>query len=207
MSRNAILIGGTGLVGRALLDKIKGQFDKVFLPVRNKFDYDESNVVFLSFDETKGLEAESFFNCLGTTIKKAKSKENFERIDKGIPLQVLKDNPSIKQIYNISSIGASKDSSQFYLKTKGSLEEELNKLSKKLVIHYHPSILDGDRDESRPLEYLGIKAAKILNYMPVLKKYAPTKVENLVEKISMDAASNLEGVIIREAKEISKTSS
>ena len=207
MSRNAILIGATGLVGRTLLNKLVKQFDTLYLPVRKQFDCDEPNIVFLSFDQAKDLEVDSFFNCLGTTIKKAKSKENFERIDKGIPLQILNDNPRIENVYNISSLGASKDSTHFYLKTKGSLEEEINQLGKKLVIHYHPSILDGDREESRPLEYVGIKAARVLNFLPVFKKYAPTKVEDLAAIVTKDAASELVGVITRESIEISKISS
>ena len=55
----------------------------------------------------------------------------------------------------VSSVGANAHSKNFYLRTKGQLEEAIKALGFSSVNIYGPGILIGDRPERRPLEGLG----------------------------------------------------
>ena len=60
-----------------------------------------------------------------------------------------------KGISLVSSVGADASSKNFYLKTKGQLEEATKLIGFSSINIYRPGILMGDRPESGPLEGLG----------------------------------------------------
>jgi uncharacterized protein YbjT (DUF2867 family) len=69
-----------------------------------------------------------FFCTIGTTIKNAGSKEAFRKVDFGYPQQFFALKNDVKQFLIISSLGADKAAGNFYLKTKGEIEDYLNNL-------------------------------------------------------------------------------
>ena len=78
--------------------------------------------------EEKDLEiADDLFCCLGTTMKKAKTKENFEKVDLEYPLQIasLAKKRGIPNFHVISAAGSNKKSPFFYSRVKGKMEQEL----------------------------------------------------------------------------------
>ena len=91
------------------------------------------------------------FCCLGTTIKKALSRDAFLKVDYTYPLELAKiaKKNGVKSFLIISSVGANTHSSNFYLKVKGDVEAALEKIDFTSLIVMRPSLLLGDRNEFR----------------------------------------------------------
>ena len=83
----------------------------------------------------------------------------------------------------ISSLGASPETSNLYLKNKGQAEEALKKLNFPKLFIMRPSILLGNRKENRVGEKIGIFAMKTLSHLFLgnMKKYKPIKVEHVAK--------------------------
>ncbi|MBP6386599.1 MAG: NAD(P)H-binding protein, partial [Pseudarcicella sp.] len=103
------------------------------------------------------IVSDVIFNCLGTTLKVAGSKENQQIIDRDYPIVVAKiaSENGVKKIINVSSIGSDSNSANFYLKTKGEMEMGVEKYMPNKSYFFRPSFLKGDRKEFR----LGEKVA------------------------------------------------
>lgn len=196
--KKAIVFGGTGLIGENLLAELAhGFYQKVYIVVRslspkvkklvdahpNLFQVKEikdlsdySSALFTN-NELVELSGCDIFCALGTTIKKAKSQENFKHIDFDLVLHVLKVTKELgaDNLELISSAGADPDSKIFYSKIKGMLEREVIKLNFKYYYFLRPSLLLGDRSEFR-LGELVMRELSFL-YSPLmiagLKKYRP----------------------------------
>jgi len=96
------------------------------------------------------------FICVGTTKAKTPNQELYRKIDHGIPLQagrwaLANGSP---RLFIISSLGADAKSSNFYLRTKGQMEEEVLDLGLNSVI-LQPSMILGPRKEKRFFEAAG----------------------------------------------------
>ncbi len=103
------------------------------------------------------VRGDDLFICLGTTIKKAGSISNMEKIDRDLPLMVARmahDNGT-KRIAVVSSIGATPSSKNYYLRIKGEMEEGIRKLGFERTVIVRPSMLLGDRKEKRAGEIVG----------------------------------------------------
>ncbi len=183
MSKSAIVIGATGLVGTELVKQLLSDKDfslvKVFL--RKKMDLEhpklEQHIVnFEKLEESKELvKGDLLFCCMGTTIKVAGSQDAFFKVDHTYPYyfaQLAKRN-GIEKFLLISSLGADKNSSNFYLRVKGQIEWDLEKLKFRNLIVLRPSMLLGDRKEFRLGELIGKGIMKAMGFIFIgkLKKY------------------------------------
>ena len=127
--------------------------------------------------------ADHGFCCLGTTIKTAGSKEKQYIIDHDYVVGFARacHAAGVTRFAVVSSIGASPSSGNFYLRTKGEMERDLQKIPFDALYILKPSFLMGDRKESRPGEKTGIAVMKFL--MPVmvfgLKKYRGVPATNV----------------------------
>src|SRR5215210_488066 len=87
--RTALLLGATGLVGGAVLDLLLNDaaYSKVVTlgrrPLAHEHQKLEQHVIDFErlSDFASVMIAQDLFCCLGTTIKKAESKDNFHRVD------------------------------------------------------------------------------------------------------------------------------
>lgn len=188
--RSAIVVGGTGIVGTALVKLLCDSEEYVSVTVlsRRKLDFEHPKltVKVRSFDqlEEKDIDfAHEVFCCLGTTMKKAKTKEQFEKIDVEYPLHIasLAKKCGIMHFIIISAIGASEKSAFYYNKVKGKLERELMALELPQLSIVRPSLLVGDRMEFRLGEKTGEWLLKGLNpfFIGPLKKYRPIEATQL----------------------------
>lgn len=188
--RSAIVVGGTGLVGTALVKLLCDSEEYVSVTVlsRRKLDFEHPKltVKVRSFDqlEEKDIDfAHEVFCCLGTTMKKAKTKEQFEKVDVEYPLHIasLAKKCGIMHFIIISAIGASEKSAFYYNKVKGKLERELIALELPQLSIVRPSLLVGDRKEFRLGEKTGEWLLKGLNpfFIGPLKKYRPIEATQL----------------------------
>ena len=77
------------------------------------------------------------------------------------------------EIHLVSSVGADSNSNNFYLKTKGQIEDAILGLRFEFTRIYRPSLLIGERSETRLLEKLGQIISPLLNNFLLgnIKKY------------------------------------
>jgi uncharacterized protein YbjT (DUF2867 family) len=104
-------------------------------------------------------------------------KQIFTSVDLDLVLELAKKayKNNIQNILVISAVGANKSSPNFYLKTKGVMEEEIRKIGFNTIIFARPGHLLGPRDISRVdvfvrlIEFFG----NIFSFMYVgpLRKY------------------------------------
>lgn len=178
----AWLAGGSGLVGGELLRLLLADpsFTKVVSVGRRTLPLEDATLVQAKVDFADPGSFESLaaadvaFSCLGTTIKKAGSQDAFRAVDQHAVVSFAKAAKAkgARVFVHVSSLGASPRASSFYSRVKGETEAELEKLGFESVYALRPSILDGDREERRPLERVGLAFARALG--PVLGKYRPT---------------------------------
>ena len=212
--KTAIIVGATGLTGSKLTAILlqSGDYEKVHIFVRRDSGIRHEKLVqhIIDFDTPASYEGliggDDLFCCLGTTIKKAKTRENFEKVDLTYPSQFAKaaGRNGVKRFYLISSIGADPDSSNFYLRTKGRCEEKVIQNPFQGIGIFRPSLLLGDRNEFR----LGEKVSSIgMRLISVflrgrLKKYRPVKAEQLARAMYHTAKEKPCGVNSYESDKI-----
>lgn len=206
----AVIVGATGLVGQHVLAQAiqEPTYKKIYAIGRTKPNKEHPKLSFIE-SALDNLEKHGdlfkdadLFCCLGTTIKKAKSKEAFRKVDFAYPLQVAKVGEAMKaaSFHCITAIGASSSSAFFYSRVKGELEEELKRTQLPSIHLYHPSLLVGKRSEFRFGEAVSQKV--ILPFAQMmkgpLKKYRPVKGNQLGQFIIKTAVSGSVGLHIHE---------
>lgn len=183
--KSAVVIGATGLVGRELLKQLNQieSCEQILAIVRQedqqlkKLEKVEQLVVddFLLINDQDVQGFSHAFSCLGSTIKKAGSKANFYNID-------FEMNAHFADLFNstdthyvlISAQGADAGSLFFYNQVKGDLEQHLEKSSLATISILRPSLLLGERNESRRLEDASQKLFRGLSHLvPDTFKYKP----------------------------------
>lgn len=182
--KTAIIIGATGLVGSFISLKLldDDRYEKVKVFARSSLEIKhqklEENIV--NFDKLEDWKdkiiGDELYSALGTTIKKAGSKEKQFKIDFTYQYEVAKaaSENNVKSYFLVSSIGADYKSRNFYLRLKGNLDEKIQQLNFEKIRIFRPSVLVGLRGENRLGESLGIKIAGIVtSIIPALKKYKP----------------------------------
>jgi uncharacterized protein YbjT (DUF2867 family) len=199
----SIIAGSTGLVGRNLLEVLCSKEESVIALTRRPISDPPTNanqliLDFDSFEKNGSLPpCNHVFICLGTTIKKAGSQENFRKVDVDYCLSVAKKakESGAETLSLVSCIGADSASKNFYLKTKGELEEAIQKLHFSVVNIYRPSFLVGQRAEKRLSEVVVLKFAKIMDFFMVgsASKYRSVKAE-LLAKTMISRADSKPGV-------------
>ncbi len=190
--KTALIIGATGLVGKEVLKQALEDpvYSKVKILVRNPQEIKDSKLEELVIDFRKLEQYENEFAvdhiycCLGTTIKKAKTKEKFRLVDYEYPLLAARlSKGKAEKFLVISAQGANPDSPFFYNKVKGELERDLIALNLLNLIIFRPSLLLGDRKEDRPMEKVAGNIMRVINplFMGPLKKYAAIKASYVAE--------------------------
>jgi len=183
MGKTACVFGSTGLIGTYLLEILCADtnYEKVIVFNRTSQASINHKVIQIVDDfsslasHADDLKADEYFCCLGTTIKKAKTKPAFEYVDYHLPIEIgnLAVSNKVKYYMVVSSIGASSESNNFYLRTKGGMEEALSKLELKNLFIFRPSMLLGKRKETRIMESLSKPIFTVLGVLLFgpLKKY------------------------------------
>jgi uncharacterized protein YbjT (DUF2867 family) len=140
----------------------------------------QRNVDFASLDVTGLSSPDVAFCTLGTTIGKAGSKEAFRAVDHDAVLAFAKAAlaAGAQRFVVVTALGANAQSSVFYNRVKGETETDLRALGFESLAIAQPSLLLGDRAESRPAERALIVASRFLGGL--LKPIASRPIEALV---------------------------
>lgn len=152
------------------------------------------------------MVADDYFCCLGTTIKKAKTKEQFRKVDFHYPLELAKvgQKNNAQQYLLISALGADKEASVFYNRIKGEVEEAVCELAYKCMHIFRPALLMGSRKESRTGEDAAKSFFKIFGFLFVgpLKKYRAIDAQKVAKAMHDIAKQAIPGQHIHESLEL-----
>ncbi|MGE7950820.1 NAD(P)H-binding protein [Lysinibacillus xylanilyticus] len=194
--RAAIVVGATGLTGTSLVKQLceNDEYVSVTVIARREpaFTHPKLEVKIRNFDtlEENDIElAHELYCCLGTTIKKAGSREEFEKVDFEYPLTIasLAKKRGIPHMLVITAMGANENSPFYYNRVKGKLEHDLLELGLQRLSIIRPSLLVGEREEFR----LGEKAGE-----QVLKFVKPLLVGPLKRSRSIEASQVAKAMIV-----------
>lgn len=173
--KKAIVLGATGLVGNYLLhyllqDERYGHvlvFSRRALAVTHpKLKVVITNLLELP-SQADAFLADEVFCCIGTTKAKTPDLESYRKIDLGIPLaaaQLCQQN-GIPTLIVVSAMGANSNSRFFYNKIKGQMEETVGKQGIAKLHFVRPSLIGGQRAESRFAEDFGKFVFKALGFL------------------------------------------
>lgn len=214
--RTAILFGASGLVGgfclRTLVDHPLYTrvmlFGRRQLPVltRAKVSQRVADLKVLTADDFRG--AQDIFIALGTTIRKAGSQAEFRRIDLELPLHLASEaaKAGVEQLVMVSSVGADPGSKNFYLRTKGELEQEIAKLSFRAIHIFRPSLLTGKRAEFRFGEFAVMTIAPVLDLLTLgpWRRYHSVKANVVGRAMVAAAQQQTSGTQVYEYDEIAR---
>ncbi|MCX6231732.1 MAG: NAD(P)H-binding protein [Bacteroidetes bacterium] len=212
----ALIIGASGLIGSHLLSVLEQSyfFDEVEIWLRKPIPVLSSKIKIkiVDFENlNECIDAQYVYCCVGSTIKKAKTWETYYKIDYDIPVKIahLCQQPEVKQYIVISSLGANKLSSNKYLKMKGEMEEVVLNNDIPCVIVLRPSLLLGNRDESRTGEKLGKFFMQLLGFLFVgkMKRYRGIEALTVANAMLHLAKENPCGKLIYESDAIQKMGS
>ncbi|MBL7714351.1 MAG: NAD-dependent epimerase/dehydratase family protein [Bdellovibrionales bacterium] len=176
MPKSVIVIGSTGLVGATLVRLLAAHpgISDVICPGRRPTAPISPNhrPVQIDFEDLETVnpeifKAETLVSAMGTTLKKAGSPEAFRHIDFDLVFQFCKKAKSygVQRMVLVSSEGASPRSRILYLKVKGDLENAIAELGFESFQILKPSLLIGDRQESRPLERFAMQMVAPLRHL------------------------------------------
>lgn len=207
--KTALLLGATGLVGGCLLDQLLGdaRYGTVVALVRRPMDRQHPKLrqEILDFDhpDPSLLRGDDLFSALGTTLRKAGSKEAQYRIDCTYPYEIGKIARAngVRQYLLVSSVGADAGSSNFYLRTKGDLEEKIRALEFDTFVSARPSFLLGNRAEFRLGERIGIALAQTFAFL-IPKRYRGVQAAAVAAVLIERANAGLSGVVMVESEGI-----
>ena len=191
MGKTAIILGASGLTGGLVLKKLLAddRYDTIKLFSRKEIGITNSKIIekvgkILELENFKeDFKADEVYCCIGTTAKKTPNKELYKDIDFGIPTKAaqLSKSNNIKTFLVVSALGANSKSRVFYNKTKGEMEDEVLKQQIPATYILRPSIIAGNRNESRLLEKIGLFIFQLFNPLlqGKLKKYRAIKAESI----------------------------
>ncbi|XOV80877.1 MAG: NAD(P)H-binding protein [Aestuariibacter sp.] len=188
--RTALILGASGLVGSELLQLLlqDERYQQVTCFLRQPLSAkvidchgDKIEPIVVDFDHLSDylsyFSVDHIYVCLGTTIKQAGSKEDFKRVDYDYvyAAATCASEAGAGSFVWISSIGANPSSRNFYLRTKGELERDINGLGQLQAQCVQPSLLIGKRPGFRLGEWLAIKLRYIYQWLLTgpLIKYKP----------------------------------
>jgi len=212
-TKTALLLGGSGLVGQFCLRSLleDDHYGKVILLTRRALPATDPKAKQMIIDFTKISDlpldtVDDVFCALGTTIRKAGSQEAFRNIDLELPMAAASRSLEFgaRKFILVSSVDANPKSRNFYLRTKGELEEKLCSLPFAAIHIFRPSFLVGAREGPRLGELLGMGLARLLQFTLIgrLRRYRPIQAAHVGRAMVAAAESPRQGRIVYEYDEI-----
>ncbi len=209
--KTALVIGSTGLIGSELLKILLESPDYIQVVTFVKRDlgirHPKLTQNIIDFDKPETYKelvvGDDFFCTIGTTIKKAESKKAFRKVDFEYPRQfaAFALQNRVQKYLIISSLSADANSGNFYLKTKGEIQDFLKDCNFESVAVLQPSLLLGNRTEFRFGEKVGEFFMKKFSFVfqGNLKKYKPIQGETVAKALLKIAQTNNKGFKIYES--------
>ncbi|GAB3018657.1 Rossmann-fold NAD(P)-binding domain-containing protein [Spirosoma pulveris] len=207
--KTALVLGATGLIGNLLTHQLVDSqlYSQVKVLVRKPLTWQHPHLqeVHFEFDHPNGLiiQADDIFCCLGTTMKKAGSKEAFQKVDYQYPMTIARMGLTngAKQFAIVTSMGADTESSFFYNRVKGEVERDLAGLNYPTLLIYRPSLLLGNRagqGDNRLGERLAEGAMRLLKPL-IPAKYRAIEASKVAKAMLTTTQQGLTGKTVFES--------
>ncbi len=207
--KKALIAGSTGLVGNKILQQLLSnpQYLEIHVPGRRAPEVSDPRVIFhptdfLQLDDLPIKDIDEVYCALGTTIKKAGSKDQFRQVDFDAVVNLARwaAAADVNHFVVVSSIGAHPKSSTFYLRTKGQMEQVLKTCHLNNLTIVRPALLLGQRKEFRLGETISAWFMKPLQFILAgpLKKYRPIEAAQVAKAMIHLSKSKLGDTFIVE---------
>src|SRR6266568_8767643 len=211
----AILIGSTGLTGSSLVRQLLAdpEITKVISISRKPSQISSpklAEVLISDLAELPSIESkirgDLYFCSLGTTIKAAGSKENFEKVDHAaiVAFAKIAKAHDAKSFTLVSAMGANANSMIIYNRVKGRTENDVTALGLRSLIIFRPALLVGPRHEFRLAERIMVKTLVPLStILPArIQKSLVTKAKTLATQMLTEGKAAPMGVHVILARDI-----
>jgi uncharacterized protein YbjT (DUF2867 family) len=193
-----LLAGASGYVGNLALDALLDSSDisRVFAITRRPLGREHPRLAnrTVQFEQIesqlKGITCHVALCALGTTIRQAGSEQAFRQVDIEAVLAFARTAKAAQaqRFVVVSSAGADAGSKNFYLRTKGEMEQALMSVGFPSLDILQPSLLLGWRGQVRPLELAGAVI------MPLVNPFLTGKREHLRAISARTVAAAMAGV-------------
>lgn len=210
------MAGATGLVGSELLALLLADptVGRVHSLTRRASGIEHPAVAEHAVDFDRLPEApelppaDEAYCCLGTTMRAAGSRNAFRRVDHDyvVALGYLAVRLAARSFAVISSVGADPSARSFYLRTKGETERDLRSLGLPRLTIVRPSLLLGDRRETRWGERIGEVALRLASPLLVgpLARYQPIDARTVARAMIAAGRTHTPGVEVLQYPEITR---
>ena len=211
MADKTLILGATGLIGGLLTRKLveQGVGNKLHLLLRRPYREDVGNAkVHVQLQENwpatiAKIKPAIVISCLGSTMKKAGSKEEFAAVDRDLvgAVAVAAKAAGAKQFIAVSSAMADSSASSFYLKIKGEAEDLMRAQQFDRLDIIRPGLLRGERtNETRVGESLAIAASPIMDLMlhGKFRRYRSILASDVADAIVALMAESAPGAFVHE---------
>lgn len=216
MTRTALLVGATGLVGGRCLARLLEDptWSRVRVLTRRPTGAAHTRLEEVVLDlaperlaaSAALVRGDDLLCCLGTTIKVAGSQAAFRRVDHDLVVEVarLARAGGARRLALVSSVGADPTSRSFYLRTKGEAERDVAALGYECVEVMRPSFLVGERAERRRGEALALCASSALAGLLLgpTRRYRPIRADAVAGAMIAALKRGAPGVHVREFAEL-----
>lgn len=215
--KTALLIGATGLVGRAVLNILKQHpaYEQVIVFTRRPIGVKDPKVKVqvIDFEQLISQEplfcGDDLFLCLGTTMRQAGTRAAFVKVDLTYNLIICRMAAAnkVSQLILLSAVGAKVDSTFFYNRVKGALEDEIKSLPFWAIHILQPATLLGERETTRPMELVAGKLSYWIDKSFFkLGKYKPVDASQVAQAMVVVANRLNPGVHYYDSDEIHRLS-
>lgn len=207
-AKTAAVIGATGLIGSQLIKILcnDDRFNTVRMIVRRPMTspHPKAEVKLVNFAEPESVKlaidgSDAVFCAIGTTQKKVKGDvAAYRRVDYDIPVMAARFCAETQGtgFYLVSSVGADSKSSNFYLRLKGEVEDNVRQLPIPSIGIVRPSLLLGSRNEFRLGEKVAQPLMRFFSFLLVgsWEKYRPIEAEDVAKAMVQLAMEQTPGV-------------
>jgi len=208
--KTILIIGASGQVGQAMLQLALHNADilKVVAPSRRPLPaHAKLENPIIDFDklpeDAAWWKADFALCALGTTLRQAKSKAGFYRVDHDYVLTIaqLTHRAGTPTFGLVSSLGANPASRIFYLRVKGETEQDIAVLGFDSLTIARPSLLIAGPRSERPLEGIGLFIGK---HMAALlpRRYRAVPTQQVARALLKAGVSNPAGFHVIESEQL-----
>lgn len=207
-----VLAGGSGLVGRALLPRLR---DHAVVAIGRRALGDDAGVLADQLvapveawpDLLAGQQLDAAISTLGTTIRQAGSPAAFAAVDRDLVIAFARaaHRAGARHFLMVSSVGAQGSAGNLYLRTKGEAEAGVSALGFPRVDIFRPGLLRGERTgPARPVERALMAVSPLTDLLTpaVLDQYRSIAASDVAGAIALALGRAGEGIFLHHNRDM-----